>query len=75
MDYYPLLGKGKAGWSRLPSYAPVVRQLLDEVYGDVTATFRVLEAWGRVKSAALANKARGDWKALEKAQGEKVGGG
>ena len=49
VDYYRLLEKGKAGWIRRPSYAPVVRQLLDEVYGDVTATFRILEDWSCIK--------------------------
>ena len=75
MDHYPLLGKGKAGWSRLPSYAPVVRQLLDEVYGDATATFQVLEACSHFKSDALENKARDDRKVLEKVRGKKAGDG
>lgn len=65
VDYYRLLGQGKVGWSRLPSYTPVVRQLLAEVYGDATATFRVLEVWSRVKSTASANKARDDRKVLD----------
>ena len=74
VEYYRLLGKGKEGWSGLPSNTPVMRQLLDEMYGDSTAMFYVLEAWSRIKSSALANKARDDHEGAQESTREKGGG-
>ena len=72
MDYYRLLVKGKEWWIRLNSYAPAMRHLLDEVHGNATATFWVLEAWNCIKSSSSENNARDDRKSLKKVQGKKA---